>query len=46
MVARKKLKKQSKSFKRSHIRLSNVLSTGGASARLAGAKIDKAIAKS
>jgi hypothetical protein len=45
MVARKKLKKQSKSFKRSNIRLSNVLSTGS-SARLATAKIDKLIARS
>jgi hypothetical protein len=44
MVARKKLKKQSKSFKRSNVRLSNVLSTGG-SARLAAAKIDKVMSR-
>jgi hypothetical protein len=44
MVARKKLKKQSK-IKRPNIRLSNVLSTGS-SARLATAKIDKLITRS
>jgi hypothetical protein len=45
MVARKKLRKHSKSFKPTNIRLSNVLSNP-TSRRLESAKIDKMISKS